>query len=339
MSTAIESLVPATQTDVTDPAEVTAEREHRREALSRPPGYAKEVVARIVGMIVDGLTTEGERNFAIGKEAYQLAVWQCSTYAQYKSTDFDGTMRNIQLDVRSQVSIDLASIRVASWVFAHVLREQVRAIEGDAADVIPYHEYALLAQTNKRTKKVRALVFDKTTVTGTLSESWLDFIQTLISRRANGERIGSEDFAAMLAKHESKIADSATATPDPATVAARAAADKLQAQSAKVSAAKDAIVTSVSDALAGNLVGAKDVVETLQTVTKGLNVQLPGLTGFNPADASEHDVNTLVAALEGLGKWKIMGLLFTKLGERLTKRRTDQNSATQASTLLLANAG
>ena len=102
----------------------------------------ERAVAEIVGMIRAKYEDESTRNFAIGKRAFEHAVWQRGNFPGYTGSDFDTLMRRVRDDVRLYVPIKADSIRVDDWGRCHVMRELVRTSDGDSiAESLSMHEY------------------------------------------------------------------------------------------------------------------------------------------------------------------------------------------------------
>jgi hypothetical protein len=289
--------------------------------------FHKAAIVDIVGMIRAKYEDEGTRNFAIGKRAYEHAQWQRGNFAGYQPSDFDSLMKDIRNDVRVYVPIKSESIRVADWVYAHVLREEVSLAAGpDVAQSLTMFEYIRLIG--------KALSFNKKDVEGSLVEGWLDLIKGVAYDRSlpNG-RVNAEDFTGRIDANVKRLADLAIAK-DPVAHAAKVAGDAAKAKIKAVNDANTAVASSVSDALAGQHLTTEGVMSIVENVAKHHGVPLPASYGFDPATCSIADCKVVAETMFRAGKFEEMKALMDALGKGLAivdaKRATADAKAARA---------
>lgn len=272
----------------------------------------KAGVTKIAGLIVAKYADEGERNFAIGKEAFDVATWQRSQFPDYTPSDFDKLMSDIRLDVRLVVPIKPESIRVDDWLRCHVLRTLVSdAIGSDASGQLSFFEYSRLCSGS------RALSFDKKDVVGTLNAGWVDTIKGIAFDRASGARVSTDTFLERVANAEKAIAEKKASAIDPATAQANAAAKAVKDRTRAENKAKEDVTTALSDALAKKLLTGDTALSILESVAKEHKATLPPQVGFNPAKCTKADCELLASALFQAGKYNEMRALHDRLGKMI----------------------
>jgi hypothetical protein len=281
-------------------------------------------VKRIVGLIQAKYEDEGDRNFRIGKEAFEHAQWQRGNFPGYEAGDFDNLMDRIRDEVRLFVAIKPKSIRIAVWVRTYVLRECVRKVVGDLADNLSHFEYAELTG--------KALSFDKKALEGDLVDGWADFIKRVANDRATGRRVTSDAFFEGMAEHVKHL-ERIKAAADPAKAAAKAASDAIKERTRAVAKVNEAITTGVSDALVNGYLSAEQVLGIVENVAKHHKVPLPTAIGFDPARCTIEECNLLASTMFQAGKYAEM----VHLRDRLDKMVKAVDSA--RASIPMANAG
>jgi hypothetical protein len=221
--------------------------------------FQEKAVADIVGMIRAKFEDESTRNITIGKRAFEHAQWQRGNFPGYLGSDFDTLMRRLRDDVQLYVPVSANSIKVAEWVYSHVLRAEVQKAAGnDVATSLSMHEYIHLVG--------KALSFSKKDVEGTLSEGWIDTIKAIAHDRAiPGGHVTSEDFLARIASTVKAIA-AAKASVDPIAAAKKLTSDAIKAKTQAVNKANTDITSSVSDALVGEHLTPDGVLSIVENV-------------------------------------------------------------------------
>lgn len=274
----------------------------------------KDGVKRIAGLIVTKLMDDGERNFAIGKEAYEMATWQRSQFPNYTPGDFDNLMRDIRVDVRLAVSIKPESIRVDDWLRSHVLRTLIAESIGDEASrKLSNYEYKALCS--------RALTFDKKEVVGALVPAWVDFIKGIALDRTSGVRVSADDFQTRLDAHVAALAAAEQAKLDPATAEKLAAGKAAKEKQRAITSANEAITTAISDAFADSLIDGSGVASILEAVAKTHKVALPVTTAkptladIDVSSLTTKDVNAFAKRLFTSGNADVMRALHARLGQ------------------------
>jgi hypothetical protein len=267
----------------------------------------KAGIKAIVGLIREKYEDEATRSFRIGKEGLDLAIWQLHNTPNYEGSDFDTLCRNIQADVRLYVAINPKSIRVSDWIKAYAFRETVRTDIGDAvADNISLFEYLrMLGQ---------AYTFNKKTVEGSIAKGWHGFVRTLGYDRSTGKRVTSEAFLERLDKHVKQLEQDAK-PKDKAKADALSVAQNILKKDADVKKANTAITTSVVDAVKAGHLDIANIVGIVETVAKEFGKDMPSNFGFNPAECTVDDCNTLALAMYQAGKLYEM----KRLADRLEK--------------------
>ena len=281
----------------------------------------EQAIAEIVGMIRAKYTEDGERNFAIGKRAFEHAQWQKGNVASdYTNSDFDNLMTRIRDDVRYFVPIKAESIRIAVWVRCHVLRELVRQHAGnDVADSLTHHEYAALTG--------KALRFVPRDVEGTLVEGWLDTIKGIASDRSKGLAVIREDFENRMVATTQRIEAARLASLSPEKQAAKLASDSVRASHSAIAKATKDITTSLDQGIATNVVSPESALSILEAVAKAHGKPLASnAIGFNPADCTIEDCNALALAMFANGKYHEMKALVAKLQAGLAKMDKAMNA-------------
>jgi hypothetical protein len=289
------SNVEAAAAAVNDPAKITSVHE--------------AAVADIVGMIRATYQEEGDRNFAIGKRAFEHAQWQKGNFPGYKGSDFDNLMNRLRDEVRVFVAINPKSIKVGEWVRCHVLRSCVAAAAGaDIAESLSFAEYRVIYG--------EALSFHKEDVFGELKPGWLDFVKAVAFDRAqpNG-RVSTDEFLARFDAHKKCLEAAAAAKADPAAAAAKAASDAIKAKTRAVAKANEDITSAMSDALAAGHLTSDQILALLENVSKHHQVAMPSKVGFDPAGCTVADCDLLASTMFQAGKYAEMKHLRDKLDQ------------------------
>jgi len=271
----------------------------------------EKAVAEIVGMIRAKYEDESTRNFAIGKRAFEHAVWQRGNFPGYTGSDFDTLMRRVRDDVRLYVPIKADSIRVDDWVRCHVMRELVRTSDGDSiADCLSMHEYNRLIG--------KALTFDKKNVEGSLVLGWIDLVRDVAADRAmeNG-RVTSEDFIGRIAAKDKAI-EASKVTADPVQAAAVKAATEITKKADDSRKANKQVTTAVADALAKGNLDLEGILGIVEHVGKEMKRPLPASFGFDPTKCTVEDCKILAGAMFAAGKFTEMKFLADRLSKMVS---------------------
>jgi len=267
-------------------------------------------VAEIVGLIRAKYEDEGNRNFAIGKRAFEHAQWQKGNFpGTYLNGDFEALMNRIRDDVRLWVPIKAESIQIGQWVRCHVLRELVRENAGDdVANTLTHFEYKCIIG--------KALHFTVKDLEGSLTECWLDMVKAVASDRAKGLRVSREDFENRVALTIRAADASRMAKLDPVKAAAKLASDAVKADAAKVAKSTKDITAAVDTAIASGAVSPEGALAILEGVAKHHGKPLVAASiGFDPATCTVEDCEKLAAAMFGAGKLVEMKALAAKLAK------------------------
>ncbi len=270
-------------------------------------------VAEIVEMIRAKYTEDGLRSFAIGRRAYEHAVWQKNNFpGAYLNGDFNNLMARIRDDVRMYVPIKAESIRVADWTRCHVLREIVaKEASRDIADSLSMHEYLALVG--------KALHFTVADLEGDLNPCFLDMIKGVAADRANPDgRVTTEDFLNRIAATVKRAADAKLAALNPSKAAAKLASDKVKADSAAVAKSVKDITASIDAGIASGAIKPEGALAILEGVAKHHGTPLRAASiGFDPATASVTECEQAIDVMFSAGRIAEMKAMMARLEKRI----------------------
>jgi len=255
--------------------------------------HHETAVAEIVSLILGKFSEEGERSFAIGKRAYEHALWLKWKFPDYQSADFNSMVKQIRESVSDHIPIKAESIRVSDWVRCHVLRELCRDVIADLADQLSMNEYRAIVG--------KALSFSTKDLTGHLNLGWLDMIREIATNRISGGRVSRKDFDERVA---ATIQHIATLMAADARTAKKAALSEAKAKRRAAKKTQKALTKVLSEGIANEHVSPEHALSILYSVAKQHGKPMSrGLGGFNPAECTERDCDLLASTMFAAGKF------------------------------------
>jgi hypothetical protein len=282
-------------------------------------------ITRIVGLIRAKYEDEGERNFAIGKEALDLAIRQRHEVGEksYTSSDFDCQVNRIRDEVRMFVSIKPESIRIPHWVRCHAMREEVgKAITPERASKLSMHEYMAISGKGFR--------WNSADLAGTINPCWLDMIRGVADDRAAGTIVKREDVANRIVATESRANAAKLAALDPAKAATKVASDAVRANATAVKNTIDAITKSVDTGIASGAIKPEGALAILEGVAKFHKMPLVAASiGFDPATATSAEWESAIAVAFNAGKLTELKAAVAKASKAIA---TMEKAASKAAT-------
>lgn len=287
-------------------------------------------VDKIAVLIVGGLSMKGARNFEVGDATNAFCRWYRSTVSNFQPNHYTTELNAIAERTRAYVSIDLKSIRIVDWCNAAELRRLVRDEVGELADKLTYDEYQYLTRKNKETKKLRALFFDKATVTGIIRDGWIDFIKTVTELRCTDPKAYTgDDFSDGVASHEVMLANLAASYDPEAAKLAIAIAERDKAAKVRENLRKR-VGSALVDVVSGAAMTSDEMLSEVLGVAKAFKLPAPKGVGCIAASASDEELEAFVVEMMRFKRWDQIRGLHEKLGRVIAIRATVDSGAKEA---------
>lgn len=271
-------------------------------------------VSTIVDMIGKGISSASEQAYAVGREAYGLAVQWRTYQTGYNNTHFNAMVDEIRSKCLIRFSVKAESIQVAVWIRAYRLRELVRELiddNGKLADSINMHEAKALIG--------KSLYFDVKSLDSRIHASWFKFFQELaIDRAADHNSTIGEAFTERIKDYVQTLADAETAGMDADKLATIKAAREINEKKEKTQKAVDKIGSAIEEALKTGTVNPSAAFGILETKVKESGEALPPIVGFDPATCTASDCVILATAMLNAGKIDEMKVLRRELDKRIS---------------------
>lgn len=275
-------------------------------AKKRAIANAAEVATRteIANLIASHAVSDADRNWDLGERGLIYHEHRINgVIGAYTGGDWKDGNRLVVDQVRKVVFIKPSSIRLADWIVSAKCRFMLRdAIGHDATATFSLYEIMEVHPD--------AITFDRKTLDAEFKPTWLDFFKYVSTERLQGRTVTSNQFDELVATNieRAKAVASGEDTDSEAGKKKLDAKTKKREQAAK----KLALDEAISDVVADGILTPAEAVERVKTVAKEAKIHVPFIV-FDPANATDADIDALATALHAVGNVNVMFKLHTRL--------------------------